>query len=127
VTPADLLAAARDIQQGPAAATAGLWPRAAAFLARQALEVALAQFWEASPATSGLSRCPVRSQLTCLPAYLDAQTAHQVAYVWAALSASCHYHAYELAPTAPELTSWFEAVEQLLDDLSRVPDVTAGR
>ena len=127
MTPADLLAAARDIQQRPAAATAGLWPRAAAFLARQALEVGLAQFWESSPATSGLSRCPARSQLACLPAYLDAQAAHQVAYVWAALSAACHYHAYELAPTAPELTSWFEVVGQLLGDLSRLPDVAVGR
>jgi hypothetical protein len=114
MTPTDLLAAARDIQERPAAATAGLWPRAAAFLARQALEGALAQLWESSPATAGLSRCTTRSQLACLPAVLDASTARQVAYVWAALTAACHHHAYELAPTAAELTGWFETLDELL-------------
>jgi hypothetical protein len=118
VTPADLLAAARDIQERPAAATAGLWPRAAAFLARQALEAGLAQLWDSSPATAGLSRCTTRSQLACLPDVLDAPTARRVAYVWAALTAACHHHAYELAPTAAELTSWFEALDELLARIS---------
>ena len=56
----------------------------------------------------------MRSQLACLPTYLDGATAHQIAYVWAALSEACHYHAYELAPTAAELTGWIDAVDQLI-------------
>ena len=40
--------------------------------------------------------------------------ARQIAYVWAALSEACHYHAYELAPTAAELAGWFQSVEELL-------------
>jgi hypothetical protein len=120
MTPAELLAAARDIQERPAAATAGLWPRAAALLARQALETALAELWESDSATTGLSRCTGRSQLACLPTYLDARTARQIAYVWAALSEACHYHAYELAPTAAELTGWFQAVEDLLAHMNHL-------
>jgi hypothetical protein len=118
MTPAELLAAAREIEERPAAATAGVWPRAAALLARQALEAALHELWEADSATTGLVRCTGRSQLTCLPSYLDARTARQIAYVWAALSEACHYHAYELAPTAAELTGWFQAVEDLLARIS---------
>jgi hypothetical protein len=114
MTPAELLAAAREIEERPAAATAGVWPRAAALLARQALEAALRELWEADSATTGLAKCTGRSQLTCLPTYLDARTARQIAYVWAALSEACHYHAYELAPTAAELAGWFQAVEDLL-------------
>jgi hypothetical protein len=37
-----------------------------------------------------------------------------MAYVYAALSEACHYHAYELAPTAAELTRWITAVDRLL-------------
>ena len=125
MTPADLLTAARQIQERPAAATAGLWPRAAALLARQALETALAELWEATPATHGLSRCTGRSQLACLPTYLDAPTARQIAYVWAALSEACHYHAYELAPTATELTGWIQDVDRLLTCIGNLPEGAA--
>jgi hypothetical protein len=103
MTPADLLAAARAIVERPSAATAGLWPRAAALLARQALESALDQLWASSPDTGGLAQCTMRTQLTCLPAYLDPATAQEISYVWASLSEACHYHPYELGPTAAEL------------------------
>ena len=56
----------------------------------------------------------MRSQLICLPFYLDATIAEQVAYVWAALSRACHYHPYELAPTGAELTGWIADVESLI-------------
>lgn len=121
MTPDDLLTAAREILERPTAATAGLWPRAAALLARQALEKALNQLWESSPATSGLSQCSMRSQLTCLPAYLDAALAREISYVWAALSEACHYHAYELAPTAAELTGWIHEVDELITSIGQQP------
>ena len=111
---AELLAAARRLLDHPVAATAGVWPRAVALLTRQALEKALDEFWESSPATAGLSRCPRRSQLACLPSYLDAATAREIAYVWSALSEACHIHAYELAPTATELGGWIHAVGRLM-------------
>jgi hypothetical protein len=44
-TPADVLTLARDLLRRPEARTAGYWPRASALLARQALEMALDDFW----------------------------------------------------------------------------------
>ena len=49
MTPEELLAAARRLVERPDAVTAGVWPRAAALLARQALEVAMAALWAARP------------------------------------------------------------------------------
>ncbi len=114
MTPRELLTAARELLRRPGAATAGIWPRAVAVLARQALEEAIDALWEADPLTSGLTRCTMRSQLACLPAYTDSHTARQVAYAWIALSNACHYHPYELAPTAAELTGWIETVDLLI-------------
>jgi len=107
---AHLLAAARQLLSQPAGTTTGVWPRAAALLARQALEKALDEFWEANPATSGLSRSSRRAQFACLPTYLNGDAARRAAYVWVALSRACHYHVYELAPTAAELADWISNV-----------------
>ena len=43
--------------------------------------------------------------LLCLTASVDPDKAAPAAYLSAALSRACHYHPYELAPTAPELTA----------------------
>jgi hypothetical protein len=114
VTAEELLAAAGRLVERPDAATAGVWPRAAALLARQALELALAGLWAARPAAAGLDRSSMRSQLLCLTAYLDPDTATRAAYLYAALSRACHYHLYELAPTATELTRWLNETTDLI-------------
>ena len=94
--------------------TAGLWPRAAALLARQALEESLDTFWLAR--SLPLSSCPTRPQLLCLATYLpDASLAANVHHAWSALSDACHHHAYELAPTAQELGTLFDTVGDLLE------------
>ena len=118
MTPTELLAAARALLADESAATAGGWPRMVALLTRQALEEALSEFWEVRSATAGLSGSSRKSQLACLPFYLDARDAREVGYVWAALSDACHYHAYELAPTAGELTGWIDAVAGLTRSMS---------
>jgi hypothetical protein len=97
MTPDELLAAARGLVSRPGGATAGVWPRAAALLARQALEAAMASLWAARPQTAGLAGCPMRSQLLCLAAFAGEQTAARAAYLAAALSRACHYHCYELS------------------------------
>lgn len=109
--PERLLAAARSLLERPDARTAGLWSRAAAHLARQALELLLDDFWsQRAPGTEGTS---TRAQLICLPAYLGRNgLASQVAYAWNALSHACHHHAYELSPTASELRGWIEVAER---------------
>jgi hypothetical protein len=114
MTPEELLAAARRLIERPDAATVGVWPRAAALLARQALELAMAELWAANPQATGLSGSSMRSQMLCLAAYLDQATATRVAYLSAALSRACHHHSYELAPTATELTRWLNEATQLV-------------
>jgi hypothetical protein len=115
--PCDMLAAAEGLIRRPDSTSAGLWPRAAALMARQALESAIAQHWNTQADTSELPSCSMRTQLTCLPSYLDRQKARQAAYVWAALSNACHYHSYELAPTAAELTGWINDVRTVIEHI----------
>ena len=114
MTPEDLLAAARDLLSRPADGGVGGWSRAVALLTRQALEQALAEFWCASPTTAGLGDCTWKTQLACLPSYLDPALARQIGYVWAALSSACHYHPYELAPTASQLSGWIDELDRLI-------------
>lgn len=119
MTPTQLLAAARALLADDPAATAGGWPRMVALLTRQALEEALSEFWEVRLVTAGLSDSSRKSQLACLPFYLDARVAREASYVWAALSGACHYHAYELAPTAGELSGWIDAVAALTQSMNQ--------
>jgi hypothetical protein len=114
VTPEELLIEARRLVEHPDAATAGVWPRAAALLARQALEQAMAGLWAVQPQADGLSDSTMRSQMLCLTAYLDEDVASRAAYLSAALSRACHYHPYELAPTATELTRWLHETADLV-------------
>ena len=106
MTPDDLLAAATTLIHRPDTLFTGIWPRAAALLARQALEGAMAELWASKPQAADMSSCTTRSQLLCLTAYLNPVTARRAAYLLATLSHACHYHPYELTPTAAELTSW---------------------
>ena len=119
MTPEELLAAARRLIERPDATTAGVWPRAAALLTRQALEQAMTLLWAAHTPAADLSECSMRSQVLCLAAYLDRRTAARTAYLWAALSRACHYHPYELAPTAAELNTWLNEAAQLVTLVDR--------
>ena len=111
--PALLVGHAREVV---ARGTTGAWPRAAALLARQALEAAMDQLWAArAPEVATLS---ARAQLTCLPEYLrDPALAGEVAFTWSVLSDACHAHAYEMGPTAEELEARFAVVDRLVDRL----------
>lgn len=111
-SPADLLAAARKALTdkggwGPA------WARAAALLARQALEDAVRRSWKGLAA--GLVDCPMTTQLICLPYYLsDEEMARRTRQCWNELSTACHAHPYELEPALPELQGWIAEIETLL-------------
>jgi hypothetical protein len=109
-----LVTVARDLLERADPMTAGIWPRATALLARQALEAALDDLWRLR--APGLEQCSARAQLLCLPAYLpgNEELAERVSYTWAGLSRACHQHAYELPPTSSELLGWLTAVEQLV-------------
>ena len=74
MTREDLLAAARRLVERPDAGTAGVWSRAVALLARQALELAVAGLWAGQPGADGLAVRSMRSQL-CLTTYVDEDVA----------------------------------------------------
>jgi len=121
-TPADLLAQAKTLLSRATPETRGLWPRAAALLARQALESSLDSYWHSRGLP--LSECSTKAQLLCLSEYLkDQPLAREAHHVWAALSRACHHHPYELAPTAGELEGWVGMTQRLADGLaSRVQE-----
>lgn len=121
MTPGELLTAARELIGRPDASTAGVWPRTSALLARQALQDVITSRWSALSETRGLGQAKMRSQLICLPSFLDPVLARQVTYTWAALSNACHYHPYELAPTAPELDGWINDVTALVAQIAPEP------
>jgi len=120
MTPAELLDAARDLLARPAGEGVGGWPSAVALLTRQALEQAIDGFWRATPTRSGLADCTTRTQLICLPTYLEAGLAREISYAWAALSTACHYHPYQLAPTAAQLSGWINKVGELITTINEV-------
>jgi hypothetical protein len=62
--------------------------------------------------SNGLS-CEPNGPL-CPTAYVDEDVAARAAYLSAALSRACHYHPYELAPTASELTRWLTETADLV-------------
>ena len=114
---AEVLTAARNLMERTDPATAGLWPRATALLARHALEGALDDFWRIR--APGMEHCSARAQLLCLSYYLgDEELAEQVSYAWAGLSRACHQHPYELSPTRSELLGCLHVVEQLVARVS---------
>jgi hypothetical protein len=109
-SPAELLTLSRGLLSRTDPEIAGLWPRASALLARQALESALDRYWTARG--MALDACPTLAQLICLAQYLDDRDlAGRVHHAWSALSDACHHHAYDLAPTAEELVSWLDVVD----------------
>ncbi len=108
---------AKDLLRYFDPATAGMWPRAVALLARQSLESALATFW--STKAPQVARCSSRAQLLSLRAYVDKEIAQQGHQAWVALSHACHHHPYELSPAASELESWILDVEAVKAELGR--------
>jgi hypothetical protein len=115
-TPADpdeVLESAEGLLRRADPTTAGLWPRASALLALEALEESLARLWERR--TLDLGCCSVSTQLICLRSYLgDAKLAARAGHAWSALHRATHHHAYELGPTSGELESWFSVVRELI-------------
>ena len=124
MTPAELLAEARALISRPDASMARVWPRTAAFLTRQALEDAVDTHWAATAATAPMLHASMWSRLACLPAYVSAPEARQATFTYAALSRACHYHPYELAPTAAELTGWIADAETLVAELGQAIPLT---
>lgn len=122
MTPDELLAAARDLVETPRPSTTGTWPRAAALLGRQALEACIDDVWRSRRDTAGLVKCSMATQLRCLRRLVDPDVAAEAAHVWAALSNALHHHAYELLPTAGEITRWLDQAAMVAARLADLVD-----
>ncbi len=116
-TAQELLAAAGKVLEQPPASASGVWPRAAAYLGRQAFEMLLDELW--GQRAPGTERVSLRAQMICLPFYLEDELAGRLAWTWQTLSNACHQHPYELAPTAAELRQWLEVVAELAARIHR--------
>lgn len=122
---AEVLTAARNLMERTDSATAGLWPRATALLARQVLEGVLTDLWTIR--APGLEHCSKHAQLLCLSYYLrDERLAERVSYAWAGLSRACHQHPYDLSPTLSELNGWLGTVEQFVTGVRTIADEGSG-
>jgi hypothetical protein len=111
MTPVEQLQWARYLVEHGSAATAGVWPRAAALLARHALEQLLEEFWTPI-APSLISTRNVRAQLIALRGYEPVRdAASPVSAAYAGLCRGCHHHPYELPPTRAELDWLISTVE----------------
>ncbi len=117
MTPTETLTLAQDLLERADAKTAGLWPRAAALLARQALEESLDAYWTSKGLP--LVSLSMRPQLICLERYLDEPTlATSVNHAWSALTHACHHHPYELGPTAGELMQWIAVTRRFAERMA---------
>ena len=102
---------ARDLLSRADPSTAGLWPRAAALLIRQALEEAVDAYWTTRQVP--LESVSTHTQLVCLRMMTsDGTLPARLHEAWGSLSRACHHHPYELAPTAGELATWIRVVEE---------------
>jgi hypothetical protein len=113
MTPIELLTAGQHLLDRPDARTAAIWPRAAALLARQALEQGLDQYWRGKGLK--LAQLATKPQLICLSAYFpDRDLAARANDAWSNLTQACHHHPYELPPGHAELKGWLEVVASAL-------------
>ena len=114
-----LVSAARDLVRNDDAETAGLWPRAAALLARQGLELAMTRLWDVT--APGLERTSTRCQLLCVGEMVnDRELGGRATLTWQTLSNACHHRVYELPPTASELNGALETVWDLAEAVERL-------
>jgi hypothetical protein len=109
----ELVALARTMLDHPNPVLEGRWPRAVALIARQAMEMAMAELWDNR--APGLRDCSARAQLLCISELThDPAVARRASWTWWALSRTCHQHPYDLSPTASELTSLIEDVHAVV-------------
>jgi len=118
--PKELLQHAFVLIDDPPRVFESRWPRAVALLARQALEASLQNLWLKRDVKVGWAS--ERAQLLCLPGVLgNVRLAADTTLAWNALSEASHQHAYELPPTAGELTTWLDTVDELRRAVDEIP------
>lgn len=106
-----LLAMCRTLVDSNDWATAFWWGRAAAVLARQAVELSLDEFW--AQRSMPMIDASARGQFLALRLYLaDEAMAAEGHATWSLLSRACHHHPYDLQPSRDEVLGWIDAAER---------------
>lgn len=108
----EILDHARDVLVGKHRFPARNAPRAAALLARQALEQAVLDL--CSERGAELACATMRSRLIALRGLAGDTIADLANIAWSGLSGCCHHHAYELGPTVGEVSHLIDRVAQLM-------------
>jgi hypothetical protein len=122
---AELCAVARQLNAASDRRLGASHQLAASLLLRQALEEALADWWDG--VLLGVAGCSSRAQLVTLPFYLhDAALAHDVVFAWNRLSAICHHRVYELAPDPSEVERLLVIVGRFVDAVERRHRISLG-
>ena len=107
----ELLALCRTLVGTDDWATSYWWGRAAAVLARQAVELSLEEFW--SQRSLPMRHASARGQFLALRLYvLDDRGRSEGHATWSLLSRACHHHPYDLQPSRDEVLGWIEAAER---------------
>jgi hypothetical protein len=104
---------ARAVLDGRTPVPPGQQARLAAFLGRQALEDVVDSICEKED-RSLHHPVTMRSRLTVLEIVHGPEVARAAEVAWIGLSDACHHHAYELAPTAAEVSHLIDIVATLL-------------
>ena len=107
----ELFAMCRVLLDGNDWGTAFWWGRAAAVLARQAVELSLDEFW--AQRSLPMLESTARGQFLALRLYLaDDGLAADGHATWSLLSRACHHHPYDLQPSRDEVLGWIDAAER---------------
>ena len=112
LTPTDLVGEALGLLSRPGAPVTSVYPRAAALLARQALEARVQREWQKDEVS--LAQTNMANQFHALRALRDAEIAGTAHQTWAALSHACHHHPFDLSPTVSELKTLIDTVRSLV-------------
>jgi hypothetical protein len=111
LTPAQLLDVARQLCASPAWSAQPWTTRAVALLVRQALEMWLVDYWDATaPGVAGASR---KAQLLLLNARLPEEAAAEAYATWSQLSHACHHRVFDLEPSTGQALHWIAQAERI--------------
>lgn len=115
MTAPQLLAAAK-VLLARSAVVSGWRAVAVAVLARQALETSIDDLWRRE--APGVEEAARHTQLLCLPCFADEAISELAGSTWVSLSGACHVRAYDLAPSADELSRWLADTETVVAGLA---------
>lgn len=111
VTPTQLLDVARQLCASAVWSAQPWTTRAVALLVRQAVEMWLAQYWDAT--APGVVTASRKAQLLLLNAQLSEDDAAEARATWSQLSHACHHRVFDLEPTSGQALQWIAQAERI--------------